>query len=479
MKVPYQLIAAVELSKRRENMLSAISRGLPRLQETPIDDTRHLSIACYGPSLQDTWKDLKHPILSMSGATRFLADRGVIADWHIDMDPRPYKVKQITPPVPGVNYLLASVCHPVYFETLKDQTVTLWHTVSSGEEEDLEWLKEHDPGELLVTTGSNIGLGAIQIGGILGFRHFEIHGMDGSFRDGKRHAAEHFGKVQSDSIVWQSQHVKYKTSKIMANGVAEVINNLKFYPIFCVFHGWGLQQSLIEEEDFFNACTTRQPDKAAEVRRMTAGFVDVPISKKSQITCWSAWEPLVYSAPNPQWITELQDRFDWCETLRSKATFNTGTISLETGLLLRSICHTRKPKVVAEVGTFIGKSTYSLQAERIYTCDKDNDCLPSTETIKTHPGQTSTQMFRKLVDEEAQVDVFFFDGRIQPDDLPLIEKLSHKETVYTFDDYFVGPTGKGMHNIAMLHPKLNNYYRVDPYPLFSGRSTLAMLWPAA
>ena len=112
MKIPYAMKAAVDDHKRHAQMAVAIQyandRRWPRLQQQPIDDTRTLSIACYGPSLADTYKSLTHPILSMSGATKWLAERGVIADYHCDMDPRPNKIDDVTPVIPGVTYLMAS-----------------------------------------------------------------------------------------------------------------------------------------------------------------------------------------------------------------------------------------------------------------------------------------------------------------------------------------------------------------------------------
>lgn len=245
MRSKYKLVMAMSVEKRHEQMKIAISHGFPRIKQVPIDEEKSISIACYGPSLADTWQDLKHPIISMSGSLKFLYERGVTPDYHIDMDPRAHKAKHITPPVPGVKYLMSSVCPPSTWDLLKGHDVTLWHVRNSRETED--WVRQNDPGELLVTSGSMVGLAAIQIGGILGHRHFEIHGMDCSLRDGKRHAGVHYGHKQG-GITWNSGRVTYQTSKIMANACSEVITTLRTFPIFCVFHGEGLLQSLISEE---------------------------------------------------------------------------------------------------------------------------------------------------------------------------------------------------------------------------------------
>lgn len=490
MKIPYKLQAAVVIDKRYENMASAIARGLPRLQDVAIDPIASLSIACYGPSLKDTWRELKHPILSMSGATRFLADNGVTADYHIDMDPRAHKIKQLTPPVPGVTYLIASVSHPDYFEMLKDEKVVLWHCVSSNNDADLEWIKKNDPvqletdehvlSQLIITTGSNIGLAAIQIGGLLGYRHFEIHGMDGSFAEKDRHAGVHYGKVQPSNLVWAAGGKKYRTSQIMANGVAEAVNMVKLYPIFCVFHGEGLTQALIAEENVPNAARASDFEKADKVRKSVAVFVDVPVTSRKKIQTWDAWEGICFATPDPNWLYELQVIWDNCEKLRAKARYNTGSTTLESGMLLRALCCWKKPHNVIEVGTFIGKSTLAFMCSgTVYTCDQSNDCLPATDKIVTHPFKGSTEMLTLLVEQNVQADLMFFDGRIQDEDVELILKCSAPGCVYAFDDYYAGPTGKGMANIKKLHPKVPTYGLVKPYPAFTGRSTLALLIPTA
>src|SRR5262245_46553503 len=105
MKIPYHQVAAVKLEKRREQILSCLARKLPRLERKAIDEHATLNIAAYGPSLHHTWRELRHPIMSMSGATKFLIERGITPDYHIDVDPRPNKVSDVTPAYKGVTYL--------------------------------------------------------------------------------------------------------------------------------------------------------------------------------------------------------------------------------------------------------------------------------------------------------------------------------------------------------------------------------------
>src|SRR5688572_2533433 len=106
--------AALPEWKRHRYMLTCLSKKLPRLIQHPARDGP-ISLVGYGPSLKDTWQDIKPPILTMSGAHDFLIDKGVIPDFHCDVDPRPHKVEMLTPHK-DVIYLMGSVCNPLMWE---------------------------------------------------------------------------------------------------------------------------------------------------------------------------------------------------------------------------------------------------------------------------------------------------------------------------------------------------------------------------
>lgn len=268
--IPYPMTAAVEESQREAQMDVALRQGLLKLVPQPIDETASLSIACYGPSLHDTWRDLQRPILSVSGAHNFLITRGVIPDFHADMDPRRHKVVHILRPHKDVQYLMASVCHPFTWAVLKGYRVKLFHVVSGNNT--YYWLHRRDPQGYLVAAGSSIGLGAMHLGGILGYRHFEIHGMDGSYAtDGARHAGRHFGHTQ-DRIEVTADGRTWTTSRIMHNSNVELFNLLAHWPLFVVLHGDGLVQAMMREYDPPNGAVTGTM-KADAIRSAVVEFV--------------------------------------------------------------------------------------------------------------------------------------------------------------------------------------------------------------
>jgi predicted O-methyltransferase YrrM len=180
------------------------------------------------------------------------------------------------------------------------------------------------------------------------------------------------------------------------------------------------------------------------------------------------------------WLPEIRKNFAYCETLREKAAFNTGSISEKSAMVLRGLTEHFKPKTIVEVGTFIGNSTLSMKADHIYTCDYSNDCFRDRKNITTFPLKTSTEMFADLHNKKhVLVDLFFFDGRLSVFDLPLILSLSHRETVYAFDDFDYAKDGrleKGVVNARFLMPCLPTHELHEPFNDLpgEGRSTIAV-----
>ena len=180
------------------------------------------------------------------------------------------------------------------------------------------------------------------------------------------------------------------------------------------------------------------------------------------------------------------------ENLRVHANYNTGSISISQAYLLYLVTKFFNPQKVIEVGTFIGRSTIAMamgiESKRkdgeIHTCDSSNDILlpyyGSTSIIQ-YPRQTSVDMLKQLT---STFDFVFLDGRVQSEDLKLLDSLIHKDTVIALDD-FEGME-KGVINLTYLRKlgKLKDYMLVYPATQsqlesngLKGRSLLSLLIP--
>ena len=168
----------------------------------------------------------------------------------------------------------------------------------------------------------------------------------------------------------------------------------------------------------------------------------------------------------------------------------TGSLSLEGTKLLWLLARYFSPRVVIEVGTYIGRSTAALYMgarpviERLYTCDATFDAwdpghLSNAGEIEYFGKTTSTQMFEYLVSMGVQSDFFFLDGRLQDADLSLVQSLTHSRTVFVLDD-FEG-LEKGIINGIKLRSIYPNLILVGPdaTPISGGKkpSPLALLVP--
>lgn len=191
----------------------------------------------------------------------------------------------------------------------------------------------------------------------------------------------------------------------------------------------------------------------------------------------------------------ISEPFDYLEANRKKADYNTGSINFANAWCLYSLTRYFKPRVVAEVGTFIGKSTMAMAEAMqhalvenpiIYTCDSSNDISLEDRIdvqLEQFPKMTSTDMFTAMVSRQVKADLVFVDGRLSPEDIELLGQVAHESTVFAFDD-FEG-IEKGVINTLNLSNLFANGYTLiyppdtalllDAYLM--GNSNLAMIVP--
>jgi len=187
-------------------------------------------------------------------------------------------------------------------------------------------------------------------------------------------------------------------------------------------------------------------------------------------------------AQNPSWAADCEAARLEAEGRRAVAKYNTGAVPIAAGITLRGLTEWFGPRVVVEIGTFIGMSTTCMRArDHVYTCDKSNDCLPSDRGRTCYPYRGSTPMLTDLVRRRVRAGFFFFDGRIQMEDLPLIREIATGDAVFGFDDYEGGE--KGVVNVNRLLPWLVEHDGPERAPILYtpdtrlGPNTIGLLVP--
>jgi uncharacterized Rossmann fold enzyme/2-polyprenyl-3-methyl-5-hydroxy-6-metoxy-1,4-benzoquinol methylase len=219
----------------------------------PRDRTEEpVAVVCFGPSLNQTWEEVKNfkNVISCSGSHKYLVEKGIIPNWHVEVDPRPHKIQLIGQPQKETEYLIASACHPDVFKHLQDYNVKLWHVFDPSE----DGARLLPRGEWAITGGCDVGLRAMVIASFLGFRSIHVFGMDHSagtednpLTQHGRHAAEHpNGKHKLQ--VCEYEGVKYLTTPGMLEAARMVKHELEQMPIVDVtFHGEGLCQAMAKK----------------------------------------------------------------------------------------------------------------------------------------------------------------------------------------------------------------------------------------
>ena len=157
----------------------------------------------------------------------------------------------------------------------------------------------------------------------------------------------------------------------------------------------------------------------------------------------------------------MRSKHNEIEALRSQADYNTGSISFASTITSALLSFYFRPQIVAEVGTFIGRSTYSLalgadfggvHGLEIYTCDISNEIEIIKDerlaNIRQYPKSTSTEMFKALILDGIKPDLYYLDGRLTDEDIVLMDALGASNAIIVLDD-FEG-TEKGIVNAMKI-----------------------------
>ena len=237
MKTPLNKVERLE--RMRENI--ARFPHLKRLPGVPHRDRKGLiSICGFGPSLLDTWNEIKVKscVMSTSGAHDFLISKGIIPKYHVETDAREHKVEFVRNSHPDVIYLINSHCHPKMFEILRNRKVIMWHGFTDDDAQNqIATLEEIEPGARLICGGTNVGMRAIVVARDLGYKRFELHGMDCSYRGDQQWAGQHF-TIPHSAVKIEVEGRVFDTSDLMMQSTDDFFNQMRMLQ-GCSFRIYG------------------------------------------------------------------------------------------------------------------------------------------------------------------------------------------------------------------------------------------------
>jgi len=173
-------VCNTEPSRILENVKSALSRGFRELRYLPAGKN-DVVIVGGGPSLAEGIDRIPYAreVIGLNAAASWLIDNGVPC-WQMILDARPEMFGMLD--LRASAHIIASQCDPRVLEPLSKTTTTIYHSNTPGV---AELLPKDTP---LIGGGSTVGLQAMVLAYVLGFRKIHLAGMDSSYRGNEGHA---------------------------------------------------------------------------------------------------------------------------------------------------------------------------------------------------------------------------------------------------------------------------------------------------
>lgn len=211
---------------------------------------RPLCIVAGGPSLKETWPQLlgmNADIMALNGAYPFLTERGITPDYFMLLDARPDNISFLRDPRKATIHYLAAQCHPDIFDALDSFAKVLYLTTVPYAKEVTEGI---DKPKLLVSgVVGTVGVKAISLAYILGYRELHLYGYDSSYED-YHHA---YPQPLNDASTVMEVAIEpggklYRCSPSMAQQAKELTSRLgemSRLGLDINIHGYGLLPDLV------------------------------------------------------------------------------------------------------------------------------------------------------------------------------------------------------------------------------------------
>lgn len=165
----------------------ASSLPIEHLAPTP-QNNKNFVIVGAGPTIYGFVDELSYTknesdtVCSVNGAHEFLIKRGITPDMHVlyEMDLSSVEQSLGGPPHKDVTYYVCSMCAENIFDELEGYKRVLWHTkISSDESGDYQRLiSSLFPNEPFISIGYTSFLKCFGISQLLGYKKYELYGID-------------------------------------------------------------------------------------------------------------------------------------------------------------------------------------------------------------------------------------------------------------------------------------------------------------
>lgn len=181
------------------------------------EHSKHAVIVGGGPSLRNLIevircrKALGHHIFALNNSWQYLKEHGIECDFHVMLDARPENAKFIPP---DMVKFYASQCDKTVWDKATD--AILWNHLNAQK------IVENDPrANVYIAGGSTVGLNAMALTCVLGYRNIHLYGFDSSYDDDRHHAYNQDLNDKDRTIVVTAAGKDFLTAPWMAQQVNE------------------------------------------------------------------------------------------------------------------------------------------------------------------------------------------------------------------------------------------------------------------
>lgn len=184
-----------------------------------------------GPSLADHIVAIRAKqsrgfhVYALNGAAAFLKSHGIQPNAVVMVDARPQNIEFVTPADPEITYFVGSGCDPAVFDALQGQKVHMMHIAAVDGAVDM--IAELNPGCSILMSASTVGLQALNLMHVLGYRIVHLYGYDSSNRSGAHHAYAQPLNDEQALREFQFQGKSYSASGPMASQAEQFAINYR------------------------------------------------------------------------------------------------------------------------------------------------------------------------------------------------------------------------------------------------------------
>ena len=222
----------VDNAKWVENIAHNIQLDVPNAKACHYNP-RTMVMVCGGPTAKNYLEEIRaksldpdYDVFCSNKTGEWLLQNGIIPQYHMILDSKKAKVKDVALKHPDITYLLALNCDPAVFDELKDNRVMRFFCPSNigGENLDKQEVEKYITEPMLMICGGTMaGVRAITIAEGLGYRNLEYYGFDACIESKDKHYA--YEKKHNEAIltVEAEDGRQFLSTHIFADQVSQVM----------------------------------------------------------------------------------------------------------------------------------------------------------------------------------------------------------------------------------------------------------------